>query len=166
LNSEPPPIAANIAVDVFGPTPRDFGDPLANFTGFRDRFDLSIKSLDVLIDLEHEGVQAGDDFPHHLLNSSLAGARIFGNQLAGSCGRDGDCDAAIEQESTHLANECGSMIDQPLPGAVKRLDVLLFERLLRHEPHVPLLDRRADRFGVVGIVLLPAHEGNERSDNC
>jgi hypothetical protein len=58
------------------------------------------------------------------------------------------------------------MIDQPLPGAVKRLDVLLFERLLRHEPHVPLLDRRADRFGVVGIVLLPAHEGNERSDNC
>jgi hypothetical protein len=30
------------------------------------------------------------------------------------------------------------MIDQPLPRAVERLDVLLLERLLRHEPHVPV----------------------------
>ena len=50
------------------------------------------------------------------------------------------------------------MIDQPLPRAMERLDVLLFERLLRHEPHVPLLYSRADRLGVVGIVLLPAYE--------
>lgn len=34
-----------------------------------------------------------------------------------------------------------------------RLDVLLLERLLRHEPHVPLLCSRADRLGVVGIVF-------------
>jgi hypothetical protein len=31
------------------------------------------------------------------------------------------------------------MIDQPQPSAMERLDVLLFEGLLRHEPHVPLL---------------------------
>jgi hypothetical protein len=42
---------------------------------------------------------------------------------------------------------------------VERLDILLFDRLLRHEPHVPLLHRGADRLGVVTIVLLPAYEG-------
>src|ERR1019366_2306818 len=50
------------------------------------------------------------------------------------------------------------MIDQPLTRAVECLDVLLFERLLRHEPHVRLLYRRADRLGVITVVLLPAHE--------
>jgi len=38
------------------------------------------------------------------------------------------------------------------------LDVLLLERLLRHEAHVRLLHRGADRLGVIGIVLLPADE--------
>jgi len=41
---------------------------------------------------------------------------------------------------------------------VERLDVLLFECFLRHEPHVPLLYRGADRLGVITVVLLPAHE--------
>jgi transposase InsO family protein len=50
------------------------------------------------------------------------------------------------------------MIDQSLPRAVERLDVLLFEGLLRHEPHVPVLYRGADRLGVITVVLLPAHE--------
>jgi hypothetical protein len=50
------------------------------------------------------------------------------------------------------------MINQPLPRAVERLDVLLFERLLGYESHVRLLHSRADRLGVVSIVLLPAYE--------
>jgi hypothetical protein len=50
-------------------------------------------------------------------------------------------------------------LTQPLPRAVERLDVLLFECFLRHEPHVPLLYRCAYRLGVVGIVLMPAYEG-------
>src|ERR1700735_957309 len=41
---------------------------------------------------------------------------------------------------------------------MERLDVLLLEVLLGHEPHVPLLDRRADCLGIVGIVLLSADE--------
>jgi len=68
-------------------------------------------------------------------------------------------DATVEQESAHLADQCGSMIDQPLPRAVERLDVLLFEGLLRHEPHVPLLYLGADRLGVITVVLLPKHNG-------
>src|SRR5215469_13735939 len=50
------------------------------------------------------------------------------------------------------------MIDQPLPRAMERLDILLFECLLRHEPHIPLLYCGADRFGVIRIVLLAPDE--------
>jgi hypothetical protein len=68
---------------------------------------------------------------------------------------------AITQESAHLADQCGSMIDQSLPRAVKRLDVLLFEGLLRHEPHVPLLYRSADRLGVITVFFCGARTASK-----
>ena len=81
------------------------------------------------------------------------------DQQPRSSGRNRDRYSAVEQESVHLADQCGSMIGQPLPRAVKGLDILLFERLLRHEPHVPLLDRSTDRLGVIAVVLLSPYEG-------
>lgn len=50
------------------------------------------------------------------------------------------------------------MIDEPLPGAVKRLDILLLDALLRNERNVGLARGCADRFSVVAVVLLSADE--------
>ena len=51
------------------------------------------------------------------------------------------------------------MIDQPLPGAVEALDVLLDDRFLRHEAHMRLLNGNADCLGIVAVILLALHEG-------
>lgn len=51
------------------------------------------------------------------------------------------------------------MIDQPLPGAVEALDVLLDDRFLRHEAHMRLLNGNADCLGIVAVILLAFHEG-------
>ena len=50
------------------------------------------------------------------------------------------------------------MIYQPLACAVKGLDILLFERLLRHEAHVSLLLCSTDRLCIIRIVFLAPHE--------
>jgi len=41
---------------------------------------------------------------------------------------------------------------------MQRLNVLLLDRLLRHERNMWLARRRADRLGVIAIVLLTTHE--------
>src|SRR5690606_7463203 len=51
------------------------------------------------------------------------------------------------------------MIDQPLPGAVEALDVLLDDRFLRHEAHMWLLNGNAYCLGIVAVILLALHEG-------
>src|SRR5712672_783372 len=140
------------------PDPSDLGDPLTNVAGLEDRANLSIESLDAIVDLKHEGVQTRDDFSHHLSQLIVGFRQYFWNQPPCACSRYRDRYPAVEQKSAHLADQCGSMIDQPLPRAVERLDVLLFEGLLRHEPHVPLLYRSADRLCVIAVVLLPAYE--------
>jgi hypothetical protein len=38
------------------PDPSDLGDPLTNVAGLEDRANLSIESLDAIVDLKHEGV--------------------------------------------------------------------------------------------------------------
>src|ERR1700730_8707660 len=38
------------------------------------------------------------------------------------------------------------------------LDILLLDRLLRHQRDMQLARGRADRFGIVAVVLLPTHE--------
>ena len=50
------------------------------------------------------------------------------------------------------------MIDKPLAGAVQRLHILLLYALLGHQRNVGLAHGRADRLGIVAVVLLPAHE--------
>ena len=92
------------------------------------------------------------------VSSSLDADKMLGNEPPCPCSRYRDRYPAIEQYPRNLADQCSSMIDQPLPRAVKRLDVLLLQSLLRHEPHVPLLYRGADRLGVIAVVLLPADE--------
>lgn len=91
------------------------------------------------------------------VSSSLGAARIFGISRRA---RVAETAIAIPRssKSPRIWLISASMIDQPLPRTVERLDVLLLERLFWHEPHVRLLDRRADCLGVVGIVLLPAYE--------
>jgi hypothetical protein len=71
----------------------------------------------------------------------------------------GEGNAGVEQDAAHLAEGGRAMIDQALPGPVHRLEVLLLHRLQRYEPLVRLLHGRADRFGVVTVVLLSAHNG-------
>jgi len=71
------------------------------------------------------------------VSSSSGVARIFGISRPARVAETAIAGPAVEQESAHLADQCRSMIDQALARAVERLDVLLFERLLRHEPHVP-----------------------------
>ena len=136
----------------------DLGNLLTDVAGFEDCLDLPVESPDAIVDLEHESVQARNDLPHQPCELVIVCGEDLWNQPPRSCGRYRDSYPAIEQESAHLANQGGSMINQPLPRAMERLDVLLFERLLRHEPHVALLYGRADRLGIVGIVLLPAYE--------
>lgn len=46
------------------------------------------------------------------------------------------------------------MIDHALSGAMERLDVLLLDGFLRHEWNVRLAGRRADRFGIIAIIIL------------
>ena len=46
------------------------------------------------------------------------------------------------------------MINQSLTAAVERLNILLDQALWWHEPHIRLLHRAADTFGIVSIVLL------------
>lgn len=41
---------------------------------------------------------------------------------------------------------------------MERLDVLLRNRFLRHEPHVRLAECDANRFRVIPVVLLAPHE--------
>ena len=50
------------------------------------------------------------------------------------------------------------MVYQPLARAVKGVDILLFERLLGYETHVPLLQGGTDCLGIIGIVLLAPDE--------
>jgi hypothetical protein len=50
------------------------------------------------------------------------------------------------------------MVDHPLAGSMQRLDILLLDRFLRHEAHVGLPGRRADRLGIVAVVLLTHRE--------
>jgi hypothetical protein len=51
------------------------------------------------------------------------------------------------------------VIDHPLSGAMQRLNVLLRHGLFRDEGNVRPARRRADRLGVIAVVLLPAYEG-------
>src|SRR5258708_1160903 len=140
------------------PDPSTLGNGLAKLGGFEDRGDLSIESLDAIVDLKHEGVQTRDDLSHHLSQLIVGRRQYFWDQPPCACSRYRDRYPAVEQKSAHLADQCGAMIEQPLPRPVGRLDVLLFEGLLRHEPHVTLLYRGADRLGVIAVVLLPADE--------
>lgn len=45
-----------------------------------------------------------------------------------------------------------------MAGTVQGLDVLLLDRLLRHEGNVRLTRRPADRLGFIGVIPLPPHE--------
>ena len=51
------------------------------------------------------------------------------------------------------------MVHETLSRTVERLDILLFGRTTRHEAHIGLLQRRADRLRVVRVVLLAEPEG-------
>src|SRR5271155_581333 len=140
------------------PDSSDLRYPLTNSAGFEDRGDPAIESFDAFVDLKHRSVQARDDLTHHLSQLIVGFRQDFRDEPPRPGCRDRDRYTTVEQKSVHLADQFGSMIDQPLPRAVECLDVLLFEGLLRHEPHVPLLYRSADRLCVIAVVLLPADE--------
>lgn len=59
------------------------------------------------------------------------------------------------------------MIDQPLPSAVERLDVLLLDSSLRYERDMRLAHRGTDCFSVIPVVLLTPNERFDvlRTDN-
>src|SRR5258708_22425880 len=118
------------------PDSPNLGYPLTNIAGFEDRSNLAIEGFDAFVDLEHEGVQTRNDLPHHLGQLIIRRGQDLWNQSPCAGSRYRDRYPAVEQESAHLADQCGAMIDQPLPRAVERLDILLFEGLLRHEPHL------------------------------
>ena len=141
-----------------GTNPADPGDPWADLAVFEDRLNLLIESPDVIVDLEHEGVQAGDDVPHHWCQLLVGRRQDFWNELLRSRGPDCERDPAVEQEPAHLADHCGAMIYQPLARTVQSLDIWLLERLLRHKAPVSLLQCGTNRLGITGIVLLASHE--------
>jgi hypothetical protein len=58
-----------------------------------------------------------------------------------------------------LTDDGGAVIDHALPGAVKRLDILLLEGLLWDKLDMRLTRGCADRLSVIAVVLLTAHKG-------
>ena len=90
-------------------------------------------------------------------------ALLIGEDLRDHAARPGDAlgegNAAIEQEPPYLADHGGAVVDHALPGPVQGLDVLLLDRLRRHEAHVGLPGGGADGLGVIAVGLLAAHEG-------
>jgi len=79
--------------------PADPGDPWADLAVFEDRLNLLIESPDVIVDLEHEGVQAGDGVRIINVSSSLGVARIFGMSR---CARVAETASAIPRSSRSL----------------------------------------------------------------
>src|SRR5580692_4123274 len=73
----------------------DLGDVLAGLTGLEDRRNLAIKSLDALIDLQHESVQTGNNLANHLSQLIIGCSQNLWNQPPRSGGRDCDSNAAV-----------------------------------------------------------------------
>jgi hypothetical protein len=65
----------------------------------------------------------------------------------------------VQQKTARLADKRGAGVDQTAASAMKRLDVLLHFVLGRHEFHIRLAHRRANRLGVVSVALLMLDEG-------
>jgi hypothetical protein len=60
----------------------------------------------------------------------------------------------LQHECTDLIDDAGALRDQPRPHPMQRLQIQLFSRLGRDEPHRRPLHRFGDRLGTAEVVLL------------
>jgi hypothetical protein len=63
--------------------------------------------------------------------------------------------SALEQKTTNLVDDRGSLHDKPAANPMDCLQVELFGAFQGHEPHRRSLDRLGDGFRVPVVVLLP-----------
>src|SRR6056297_2973614 len=120
-----------------------------------DLVDASVELPDPLVDLGHQ-CQEGRQGLAAKLRELIA--LVFDDPRDhGASPRDRlpEGDPTIEQNATHLTDQCGSVIDHALPRPMQGLHILLGDTLLRHEPHAGLDDCNRDGLGIVAVILLP-----------
>lgn len=83
----------------------------------------------------------------------------FGDGLLERCWRSVHGDASFSEQSSNLIDECGALMYQQFARSVDGLDVLLLDRLHRHEVHARPTGGLDDRLGIVAIVLVRFDEG-------
>jgi hypothetical protein len=71
---------------------------------------------------------------------------------------DGNRDAALEQEASHVIDHDRATRDETRAEPVDRLQIQLLHRLEWHEPPGRPLNRLANRFGIQEVILLGLHE--------
>jgi hypothetical protein len=137
----------------------DLGDALAGGQLAEHGLDAPVEVADPPVQLPEELEQARQHVAGH---GRQAVARVGDDPRyrgPGARRRLAEGDAAVEQDAPHLADQGRPVVHQALPAAVQGLDVLLRDRLERHEAHAGPLHGLADRLGVVAVVLVAADEG-------
>jgi hypothetical protein len=142
----------------FRPDTPNAGHSAAGVALAEDMVDASVELVDASVDLMQERKKASEDLAAEIGQVIVLVGDDLRNEPAGAADRFGESDAAIEQDASHLADQRGAVVYQAPTRAVERLDILLFDRLLWHEPHIRLAKRSANRLGVITVVLLVLDE--------
>jgi hypothetical protein len=140
------------------PYPLDSRDSLRRLAGAERTINASIERRDSLIEITQKIKELCYGFASRSGEPILCVFQNAGNLLARLTNVAGEGDASIPEKSANLARYTRAVIHQALAGTVQHLNILLFDRALRYEPHVWLLDRDADRLGIVAVILLVTPE--------
>lgn len=90
---------------------------------------------------------------------ALCFCKNLGNRLLERGWRPAHREASFSEQPSHLVDEGGTLVHQQLARTVDGLNVLLLNRLHRHEVHARAAGRFHDRFGIIAIVLVRHDEG-------
>ena len=124
----------------------------------KDNVELLVEDGDAAVKIAKEIVKFVERFACKRRQFVILIGQYIGDRSAGSCNEFCLSETTIKKEPSDLAHHGCSMIDRALPGPVQRLDILLFNCLLGNERNMRLARRRANRFCIIAVILLPAHK--------
>jgi hypothetical protein len=122
----------------FGPNAFDPSDALTGLARFEDGFDFLVEMHDATIEIAEEIPELGNGLTRHSRQAGIGTREYVRDHAPRQGDRLGKGDTAIKQQSAHLTDQGGSMINEALARPVEGLDILLLHALFGHQRNVSL----------------------------
>ncbi len=136
----------------------DFRDALASFVTAEHVVNFLVERSDPPIQIPKEVIKLGNGFSRHRCQLVVQIGQNVWDLTPSTGDAFGEGEAAIQEQPADLTNNGSAVIDHSLPSAMQGLDILLLDGFLWDEWDMRLRSRRADRFRVIAVVLLPTNE--------